>query len=153
MFPADGLPDLPRFGLQMRVPAGLDTWTWFGKGPHENYTDRQKSAMMGRFTKSVKDDFFHYAWPQESNNRIGVKWFTLEDQTGKGLTVDAVNELSVSAWPYTMEEIDRAQHTHELNYGDITVNIDHKQMGVGGDNAWSLGARPHPEFRLPAKIL
>jgi len=42
-------------------------------------------------------------------------------------------------------------HTHELNYGDITVNIDHKQMGVGGDNAWSLGARPHPEFRLQAK--
>lgn len=151
MFPAAGLPDLPRFGLQMLVSAGLDSWTWFGKGPHENYIDRQKSAMMGRFTKSVKDDFFHYAWPQESNNRIGVKWFTLKNGRSNGLRAKGATALSVSAWPYTMEEIDRAQHTHELNYGDITVNIDHKQMGVGGDNAWSLDSRPHPEFRLPAK--
>jgi beta-galactosidase len=27
--------------------------------------------------------------------------------------------------------------------------IDHKQMGVGGDNSW--GAKPHEQYTLPAQ--
>lgn len=149
--PTGGLPELPRFGLQTRVPAALDNWTWFGKGPHENYIDRQKGAAMGRYSISVKNDFFHYAWPQESNNRIGVRWFSLADNANQGLSVKANPELSVSAWPYTMEEIDKAEHTYVLQPGDITVNIDHRQMGVGGDDAWSMRSKPYEEFRIPAK--
>lgn len=148
--PAGGLPDMPRFGIQTRLPAALDSWTFFGKGPHENYIDRQKSAMMGQYTLSVKDNFFHYAWPQESNNRTEIKWFTLLDDQQAGLRVKGKPELSVSAWPYTMEEINDAQHTYPLTPGNITVNIDLKQMGVGGDNSWNHEARPHPEFRIPA---
>jgi beta-galactosidase len=151
MVPAAGLPDMPRFGMQTRVASSLDSWTWFGKGPHENYIDRQKSAAMGRYTVSVKDDFFHYAWPQESNNRIGVRWFSLQSKDGHGLKVSADDELSVSAWPYTMEEIDKAEHTWVLEPGDITVNIDLIQMGLGGDDTWSLNSRPHPEFRVPSQ--
>jgi beta-galactosidase len=147
---AAGLPDMPRLGMQTRVPAELDAWTWFGKGPHENYIDRQLGAAMGLYTVSVKDDYFHYVWPQESSNRIGVRWFTLKNQNGHGLSVKAGSELSVSAWPYTMEEIDQAEHTYVLNPGDITLNLDLRQMGVGGDNSWSWKARPHPEFRIEA---
>jgi beta-galactosidase len=152
IFPAAGLPDMPRFGMQLRVPEELDWWTWFGRGPHENYSDRQKGAAMGLYNQSVRNGFLHYAWPQESNNRTGVKWFTLEGENNMGLKVTASTDLSISAWPYTMEEIDRAEHTYELQTGDITVNIDHLQMGVGGDNAWSLESRPHPEFRMPARM-
>ena len=152
IIPAEGLPDMLRFGMQTTVPASLDNWTWFGKGPHENYIDREKSAWVGKFSVSVKEDFFHYIYPQESNNRIGVRWFTLENNTGSGLKVTGTEPLSVSAWPYTMEEIDRATHTYELEPGNITVNIDYRQAGVGGDDAWSMNSRPHPEFRLPAKV-
>jgi beta-galactosidase len=151
LLPAPGLPDMPRMGLQTQVPASLDSWTWFGKGPHENYIDREKSAMMGRYTISVKDSFLHYVWPQESNNRIGVKWFTLNDNRNKGMAVSTDGALSISAWPYTMAEMDKAQHTYELSPGDITLNIDLQQMGVGGDDSWSLSARPHPEFRVYAQ--
>ncbi|MFP4289056.1 MAG: glycoside hydrolase family 2 TIM barrel-domain containing protein [Bacteroidales bacterium] len=149
--PAKGLPDLPRFGMQTQIPAEFDTWTFMGKGPHENYTDRQKSARVGQYTLSVKNDFFHYAWPQESNNRTGIKWFSLLNEQQEGLKVKADPVLSVSAWPYTMQEINEAQHTHPLTPGNITVNIDYRQMGVGGDNSWNLESRPHPEFRLPAQ--
>jgi len=149
--PAAGLPDMPRMGLQTRVPAVLDSWTWLGKGPHDNYADRQLSAMFGRYNRSVKRGFFHYAYPQESNNRTGVKWFSLENRSRQVMMVTTNSELSVSAWPYTQNEIDEATHTYQLKPGDITVNIDHKQMGVGGDDTWSMRSRPHPEFRLPAK--
>ncbi len=152
LIPAGGLPDLLRFGMQTTVPAALDNWTWFGKGPHENYSDREKSAWVGKFSKSVKEDFFHYVYPQESNNRIGIRWFTLTDENGSGIKVKGTEPLSVSAWPYSQEEIDEATHTYQLVPGNITVNIDHKQMGVGGDDSWSMQSRPHPEFRLPAKI-
>lgn len=149
--PADGMPDMPRMGLQTRIPAAMDTWTFFGKGPHENYIDREKSARYDLYTLSVKNDFFHYAYPQESNNRIGVRWFTLSNEDNHGLWVSGSPEMSVSAWPYTMEELDKATHTYELTAGDITVNIDMKQMGLGGDNTWDMNSRPHPEFRIPSQ--
>jgi beta-galactosidase len=147
---AEGLPEMLRFGMQTRMPSELDQWTWFGKGPHENYWDRQRGASIGLYSVSVENDFFHYAYPQESNNRTEIRWFTLKNKHGAGLIVKGVNPLSVSAWPYTQQEIARATHTHELTPGDITVNIDHKQAGVGGDDSWSMGAKPHKEFRLPA---
>ena len=148
-YPAAGLPELPRFGMQTKVSQSLDSWTWFGKGPHENYNDRQLSANVGLYKVSVKDDFFHYVYPQESNNRTKVRWFSLLNESGKGLKVIGDQPLSVSAWPYTQEALDAATHTYELKEDDITVNIDHKQMGVGGDDGWSHRAKAHEEFRLP----
>ncbi len=149
--PAEGLPDMLRFGMQTEVPAQFDTWTWFGHGPHENYNDRMLGAPVGRYTVNVVDDFFHYAYPQESNNRTGVRWFTLESDSNNGMHVEGLTPLSVSAWPYTMEELDQATHTYVLDPGNITVNIDLLQTGVGGDDSWSMGARAHEEFRVPAK--
>ncbi len=151
LLPSAALPEIPRVGMQTRVPAALDTWAWFGKGPHENYIDREKGAAMGLYKKSVRNDFMHYAYPQESSNRIGIKWFSLTDGNNKGMFVKTADKLSVSAWPYTMDEIDAATHTWVLTPGDITVNIDLIQMGVGGDDSWSPGAKPHPEFRIPVK--
>ncbi len=149
--PAEGLPDMLRFGMQTEIPAEFDTWTWFGRGPHENYNDRMLGAPVGRYTINVVDDFFHYAYPQESNNRTGVRWFTLETESNNGMRVEGLVPLSVSAWPYTMEELDQATHTYVLDPGSITVNIDLVQTGVGGDDTWSLNSRAHEEFRVPAE--
>lgn len=151
LIPSEGLPELPRFGMQTRISAQYDHWQWFGKGPFENYADREKSADVGLYEKSVKNDFFQYAMPQESNNRIGVRWFSLTASGDKGMYVRGSEPLSVSAWPYTMDELDKAKHTYDLSPGDITVNIDYKQMGVGGDDSWSMSAKPHKAYRLPAQ--
>lgn len=146
------LPRLPRFGMQVPVSKSLDRLTWYGRGPHENYIDRNKSADVGMYSISVKDDFVHYVMPQESNNRTDVKWFKLTNSSGKGLYVAGEQPLGISAWPYTQENIEEAKHTYDLEEADfITLNIDHKQMGVGGNNSWSQKAWPMEPYQLPAQ--
>ncbi|MEM6377380.1 MAG: glycoside hydrolase family 2 TIM barrel-domain containing protein [Bacteroidota bacterium] len=152
---ADGakLPMLPRFGLQMQIPKDYRKLTYLGKGPHENYSDRQLSADVGRYESDILEDYQMYIRPQESSNRTEVRWFRVSDEQGQGWQFTAVSDLlSFSAWPYTTEDIDNALHTYDLKQRDfITLNIDHLQMGVGGDDSWSPKALPHPEFRVQAK--
>ena len=147
--PSSNNSELPRIGMQFQMPAVYDLWEWYGRGPHENYSDRQKSAYIGLYQASVKDDFFHYIQPQESNNRTDVRWMSLKDGNGEGLSVLGDQPLSVSAWPYTMSDLDKARHIEDLSLSDfITVNIDLIQMGVGGDDTWTFASRPHEPFRI-----
>ena len=140
------LPNLPRFGMQLAMPAAFDTMAWFGRGPHETYWDRKTGAAVGRYVSKVADLLHPYVRPQENANRTDVRWVTLTNAAGVGLRASGL--LSVSAWPYTMADLEAGRHIHDLPRRDtITVNLDHKQMGVGGDNSW--GARPHPEYTLP----
>ena len=144
--PTTKLPDLPRVGMQTRLVESLDAFDWLGKGPHENYSDRNKSTAFGRYQKSVKKDFFHYVRPQESNNYTGVVWFTLTNYKHQGLNVIAGEKpLSVSAWPYTSEDLDKGRnkgHIADLPERDfITLNIDLVQQGVGGDDSWTWSSK------------
>ena len=148
--PAGQLPDLPRFGMQMRMPGEFRTVTWYGRGPQENYWDRNTAAAVGRYSEQVENLFFPYIEPQESGNRTDVRWVTLTNRAGFGLRATGTPLLSFSAWPFHMEELERHKHPNEIvRSEDITVNLDDRQMGVGGDNSW--GAQQHPEYRLPAK--
>jgi beta-galactosidase len=141
------LPELPRFGMQMAVPAALSTMTWLGRGPHENYWDRATGAPVGRYTGRVADLVHDYVRPQENGNRTDVRWVALTDASGAGLLASGLPLLGVSAWPYTMEDLEKATHVNELPRRDtITLNLDHRQTGVGGDDGW--GARPHAEYTL-----
>jgi beta-galactosidase len=146
-------PMLPRLGLQLETSKSFDNLTWFGKGPQENYVDRELGADVGLYKESVINDYYAYIRPQESSNKTEVRWFALTNKVGKGFKVSAVsNNLEISAWPYTTQDIDKAVHTYDLKARDfITVNIDHKQMGVGGDDSWSKNALPHEQFRVPSK--
>ncbi len=146
------LPMLPRIGTQMRINPSLDVFKFLGKGPQENYIDRQLGADVGLYTQSVKKDFYNYIRPQESSNKTGVRWFSLTNEDGKGLRVDAMEtNLSVSVWPYSPQNIENALHTYDLEPEDYyTLNVDLKQMGVGGDDSWSDNALPHKQFRIPA---
>jgi beta-galactosidase len=150
LLPAGGLPEMPRVGMQLAIDEQYDEWTWMGRGPHENYSDRKKGAAFGRYTIDVQDDFFHYIKPQESNNRTGIKWATFVNDQGKGIRITAHQApLSMSAWPYSQTDLDQADHAHQLIFRDfITVNIDHLQMGVGGDDSWTVFARPHEPYRI-----
>jgi beta-galactosidase len=148
--PGGTLPELPRFGMQMAVPGSLSTMTWYGRGPHETYWDRKTGAAVGRYSGKVEELIHDYVRPQENGNRTDVRWVTLTDAAGTGLLAVGQPHLSVSAWPYTMEDLEAATHIPELPRRDtITWNLDYRQMGVGGDDGW--GARPHPEYTLESK--
>ena len=143
------LPNLPRFGMQMAMPGEFNRMTWYGRGPHETYWDRKTGAAVGVYSGQVEDLIHNYIRPQENGNRTDVRWVAVTNEDEIGLLAVGNPVLSVSAWPYTMWDLEKARHIHELRRRDtITVNLDYKQMGVGGDNSW--GARTHPEYTLPA---
>jgi beta-galactosidase len=145
------LPEIPRVGMQVRVPGEFNQFTWLGRGPLENYQDRRHGASVGLFEDDVRTMNHDYIRPQEHGNRIGVRWAALTARDGRGLLVMHVGELlNTSAWPHTQADLEAARHTVELPTRDfITWNIDHAQRGVGGINSW--GAKPLPRYRLTAK--
>lgn len=147
--PAGNLPELPRFGMQMAIPAEFKTVQYFGRGPHENYIDRQASTLVSRYKTDVRNFVHNYLRPQENGNRTDVRWLALTNGEGAGLLFVGEPHLNVSAWPYSQEELEKARHTNELprDSATITVNVDGGQMGVGGDDSW--GSLPYPEYTLP----
>jgi beta-galactosidase len=146
----DSLPDLPRLGMQMAVPARFNKLTWFGRGPHENYWDRKTGAALGLYAGNVNELIHRYVRPQENGNRSDVRWMALTDANSVGLVAVGMPTIDISAWPFTMQDLEEAKHIHEPPPAEsITVNLDYRQMGVGGDDSW--GARTHPEYTLPAK--
>ncbi len=148
--PHPDLPDLPRLGMQTELPGETNMVTWFGRGPHETYWDRCTGAAVGRYQAPVEEQIHRYIRPQENGNKTDVRWVALTGKDGNGLLAVGMPLLYVSAWPYRMIDLERGKHIHEpKNRGIITLNLDYKQMGVGGDNSW--GALPHPEYRLPPK--
>ncbi len=155
--PAADLPDLPRVGSQFRLPGEYSSVTWFGRGPQENYWDRNTAAAVGRYQADVHQLWFPYVKPQETGNRTDVRWATFTNASGEGWRITGLPEFYFSAWPFHQEELDIFEpgailghrHPSEIRFSkDVTVNIDYRQMGVGGDDGW--GALPLPQFRLPA---
>jgi beta-galactosidase len=135
--------------MQLAIPGEFNMMTWYGRGPHESYWDRKSGASVGIYSGPVEDQIHEYVRPQETGNKTDVRWVALTNKDSVGLLAVGMPLLSVSAWPYTMQDLENARHIHELPRRDtITVNLDYKQMGVGGDNSW--GARTHPEYTLPA---
>ena len=149
------LPDLPRFGMTLTMPAEFDTMTWFGRGPHETYWDRKSGARVGLYTGSVFDQYTPYIRPQENGNKTDVRWVALTNRAGFGLLAVGMPTLGVSAYPFLNEDFDsgdakRQRHTTDVKRRElVTLNLDYKHMGVGGDTSW--GARTHPEYTLPAR--
>ncbi len=149
------LPELPRFGMQMTTTAEFDEVEWFGRGPHESYSDRKTSAAVGHYSGSVLDQYHAYVRPQETGNKTDVRWFALTNSAGSGFKVKGEPTVNASFYPFPMSMLEHSKDGPNRHITDvyptdiITVNIDFAQMGVGGDDSW--GARPHPEYRLPAQ--
>ena len=144
------LPELPRFGMQMTLPDEFETMTWYGRGLHESYWDRKSGAAVGVYSGSVDEQYFNYSEPQENGNKTDVRWVSLTNSQGLGLQAVGTEPLSVSALRYGTDAMEVAKHTYEMERQDfITLNLDFKQTGVGGDNSW--GARAHPEYTVEAK--
>ncbi|MGC4073710.1 MAG: glycoside hydrolase family 2 TIM barrel-domain containing protein [Nibricoccus sp.] len=148
---ARNAPEMPRFGTQMILREGFDQLTWFGKGPQETYWDRQ-DARVGLYSGSVAEQYFRYMRPQETGNKEAVRWLALTDKSGRGLLAVGQPLLSANATHQQTEDLFSATQEepfYQFQIPDrktITLNLDLKQRGLGGDTSW--GALPHEQFRL-----
>jgi beta-galactosidase len=152
----DKLPIIPRIGMNLQLAGAFDQLEWFGRGPHENYTDRKSSAAVGRYRSTVAEQYHDYSRPQETGGKADVRWFALRDAAGNGLAFGGEELLGFSALPVLQSDLDhdrsaKAPNRHGglVEFRDlVSVNIDHRQMGLGGINSW--GALPLEKYRLKA---
>ena len=150
----EDVPELPRFGMRMILPQEYKNFKFYGRGPWENYSDRNESAFIGLYEQSTDEQLFPYVRPQESGNKTDVRWLELTDNEGVGIRVEGLQPLSVSAMPYRSEDLDAGLTKKQMHYSDIeprrevVLHVDLAQRGLGGDDSW--GAVPHESYRLEA---
>jgi len=145
-------PNIPKIGMQFSILNTYKNITYLGKGPQANYQDRQTGALFGLYKADATKMNYAYAVPQEYGNHMNTNWFQLENSLGNGLKINGLKPLNFSVLQYSTEIIEHAKHTNTLKNNELlTVNIDHIQMGVGGDNTWSHRAEPHEEYLVKPK--
>ena len=161
----DSLPEIPLIGMNLVMPRQFDQMTWYGRGPQESYWDRKTGAFIGKYSGSVADQYWAYVRPQENGNKTDVRWMTLTNEEGTGLLFAGEPLIEVSAHHNTIEDFESPQrtdgrqakgvkpvnrHINDVKPRDLTsVNINYKQMGLGGDTSW--GAWTHDQYRLTDK--
>ena len=161
---SDNIPEIPRMGMQMQLPAEFSNLKWFGRGPQENYADRKTAAFVGLYESTVADQYTPYIRPQENGYKTDTRWLALTNDNGNGVLIsgeplvcfEALNnihddfESPGKLSQYRKDAKTANTHTNDVKPRDfVNLNVDLGQMGVGGDNSW--GALIHPQYRLLAK--
>jgi beta-galactosidase len=130
--------------MRAALDGGLDRIEWLGPGPEPTYSDRLL-LPVGLYDGLVADQFVPYARPQESANKVDVRFVALTDASGNGLLAVGAPLLSVNASPFSTEALESARHPHEVvSDGHVHLNLDRAQRGVAGDNSW--GRAPLPDY-------
>ena len=171
-------PELPRIGVRFRAPANVNQLEYFGRGPEENYCDRNNGTLVGHYKSTAEQQYVPYVRPQENGHKTEPRWLALTDKNGKGLLFIADSnfmEFNVSRNPiedfdsegsnrpyqwqnFTKDEshdplVAKNRKPKQTHINDIhprnfvEVCLDHRMMGVAGDNAW--GSQPYPQYKLP----
>ena len=152
---SNDLPELMKVGNEFRMPVKYDNFSWYGRGPFENYWDRKSAAFVGFYNGKVSDQYHSYVRAQENGNKTDVRWAMLTDETGSGLMISGEEVLNINVQQFDtdlLNHISEEIHNHggSIVPSDVvSLHIDHRQMGVGGDNSW--GARTHSRYSLTAK--
>lgn len=142
-----------RFGMQMQMPESFSSIEYYGRGPIENYSDRNHSTLLGIYNQKVADQFYPYIRPQETGTKTDIRYWKQLNNAGNGLEFIAENPFSASSLNYSIESLDGGKnkantHSPEIRKVDYTnVLIDKAQMGLGCVNSW--GALPLKEYLLP----
>ncbi len=161
----NNLSETPRIGLNIQLKNEFDHITWYGRGPYESYWDRKTGAKIGTYTGNVADQYWAYIRPQENGNKTDTRWVSLTNDKGQGILVKGLPTVDVSAHHNVMEDFEslertdgrhrdgdvvKNRHTTDVKPRDlVSLNIDYRQMGVGGDTSW--GAHTHLEYKLTDK--
>ncbi|OIP82621.1 MAG: beta-galactosidase [Porphyromonadaceae bacterium CG2_30_38_12] len=145
--------NLFRFGMQMQMPKSFEQIKFYGRGPTENYIDRNNSSFLGIYNQTVSEQFYSYIRPQETGTKTDMRWWKQTNIAGKGLEFVAETPFSISALHYTVSSLDDGdekdqRHSPEVSEANLTnICIDKVQMGLGCVNSW--GATPRREYQLP----
>ena len=148
--------NLFRYGMALQMPAPFDYIQYRGRGPVENYSDRNSSELVGIYESKVDYQYFPYIRPQESGNHTDIRWFRVLDRQGRGLEFYSNAPMEASALPYSTSQLDDGpnkdkawgRHSGDLvPTGDTYVHLQQRQMGLGCVNSW--GAWPRREYCLP----
>ncbi|CAI9102953.1 OLC1v1001355C1 [Oldenlandia corymbosa var. corymbosa] len=150
--PSSHLPPLPRVGVEFHLDKSMQHIRWYGRGPFECYPDRKAAANVGVYEKIVDDMHVPYIVPGECSGRADVRWVTFHNKDGYGLYASVYGgspPMQMNASYYSTAELEKATHNDELQKGNkIEVHLDHKHMGLGGDDSWSPSV--HEDFLVPA---
>ena len=130
------LPELPRLGIAFCLSSDYNTFIWQGRGPQDNYPDRKTSAAVGLWKRSVADQYVHYPRPQDSGNKEEVRRLMLTDRHGKGIRVDAVEDVfSASALHYTAQDLYKETHDCNLKpHPEVILSLDAAVLGLGNSS-------------------
>ena len=142
--------DIPRIGMRLQLPKTYNNLSYFGRGPWENYQDRNASAFVDLFRSKVSEQYVPYIRPQDNGYKTDTRWIALSDENKDGLlfVADSLNHLSFSALHMENEDFDttsgldyknsnKRKHTIDIKEKDlIQLNIDLGQRGVAGDDSW-----------------
>lgn len=145
-------PLLPKFGTCFVLPKQYDRLMYYGRGPWENYIDRNYASHLGIYKSTVDEQFFPYVRPQENGNKTDVRWLSLTDKNGIGMKISGFTPFEFSALYYSIDDLDpererKQYHSGELEKrNEIYLNIDHRQMGVAGIDSW--GSLPLEPYRV-----
>ncbi|WP_299525646.1 glycoside hydrolase family 2 TIM barrel-domain containing protein [uncultured Lutibacter sp.] len=161
----NNLSETPRIGLNIELLGEYNQISWYGRGPFESYWDRKTGAKIGTYTGKVAHQYWAYIRPQENGNKTDTRWVSLTNKDGEGIIIKGIPTVDFSAHNYMMEDFEslertdgrhrdgdivKNRHTIDVKPRDlVSVNIDYRQMGVGGDTSW--GAHTHPEYKLTDK--
>ncbi|WP_053984593.1 glycoside hydrolase family 2 TIM barrel-domain containing protein [Niameybacter massiliensis] len=147
----ENLNALPRFGLELHMPAGNEQVAYFGMGPNENYMDLCQSAYMGRFETTVSNMYEPYIKPQECGNRTKVRWANIHNASGVGLIVKGDTDFNFSALHYTAEDLATTAMAHQLKPRKETIlHIDYRQTGIGSN---SCGPQLASNYEFNQKVI
>lgn len=141
--------DLPRLGYVMKTPSDLKNYTYYGRGPQNNYNDRMNGAFVQLYNSTVQDQFVHFPKPQSMGNREDVRWCALTDEAGNGAQFISTTTFSASALPWSAMQMVEAPHPYQLPKSDGNyLHLDLKVMGLGGNSCGQGG--PLEEDRIKA---
>lgn len=136
LLPQGELPELPRLGIAFSLSPSYDTFTWYGRGPHDSYPDRKTSTSIGLWRGSVAGQYVHFPRPQDSGNKEDVRYLLLTDKHNQGIRIDAVEALfSASALHYTAQDLYKESHDcHLRSRAEVILSLDAAVLGLGNSS-------------------
>lgn len=143
-------PDVPRIGIKMKMKPEYENVKWYGRGPHESYSDKKTSAFVGIYKNNIADWHTPFVKPQENGARSDIRWINFTNNKNKSsIRFEALMPqlISVGASLYSREQLESTSHYYNLSAEEnINLHIDALHMGVGGDNSWGLPV--HDKYRI-----
>ncbi|GHU82041.1 beta-galactosidase [Bacteroidia bacterium] len=113
-------PELPRLGVRFRLPANMNQVQYLGRGPEENYVDRQKGTLVGWYKTTAEAMYYPYVRPQENGHHTDTRWLALNTDKGKGLLIEADSTFGFNALRNSIEDFDTQESDAEYQWTNMT---------------------------------